>query len=108
MVKQSPFRVLTLLTLVSGCSSWVDLKPEGQDVRIARSSEVGSCKSIGHVISNTTDSLAGVPRDQATIEDELNRLSRNQAGHIGGDTIVPQGVTQNGVRTYAVYRCGKK
>lgn len=108
MVKQTGFRVFAVFLLVSGCSSWVDLKPEGQNVRIARSSEVGSCKSIGHVISNTTDSLAGVPRDQATVEDELNRLSQNQAGHIGGDTIVPQGVTQNGVRTYGVYRCQRK
>ena len=89
---------------LSGCT-WVDLKPEGQSVRSLTESDVKRCKKIGHVTSHTVDQVAYIPRDDESVNDELLRLSRNYAGEMGGNAIVPTGPAKGGEQSFLVYYC---
>ncbi|MGZ8217609.1 DUF4156 domain-containing protein [Methylomagnum sp.] len=89
---------------LTGCT-WVDLKPEGEKVRILASSEIKRCKPLGHVTSNTAATLGLFARSASTVREELNRLARNHAGGMGGDTVVPSGPIIDGEQSYDVYRC---
>ena len=102
-------RLITVcaLILLSSACSWVELKPEGQNVQLVKSYDVRGCKKIGHVTSNTTATVMWIPRDSVTINDELIRLSRNHAASIGGDRIFPVGPPSNGEQTFTVFHCGR-
>jgi hypothetical protein len=90
---------------MTGCA-WVDLKPQGEKVRLLTASEVKRCTRLGHVSSTTTATLLGfIARSTSTVREELNRLARNEAGGMGGDTIVPTGPMVDGEQSYDVYRC---
>lgn len=98
--------VLAVIFL-SGCS-WVDLKPEGQNVRLLTESDVKRCKKIGHVTSHTLYEVAYVPRDDESVNEELLRLSRNYAGEMGGNAIVPTGPAKAGEQSFLVYYCSNR
>lgn len=91
-------------TLFGGCA-WVDLKPQGQNVRLLTERDVKNCKRIGHVTSNTTASIAYVPRDDDSVNEELRNLGRNYAGDMGGNAIVPTGPAIRGEQSFNVYHC---
>ena len=94
----------SMLWMMSGCT-WVDLKPQGQSVRIVTERDVKQCKQIGHVTSNTTATLGYIPRDDESVHEELRRLGRNYAGDMGGNAIVPTGSPVNGEQSFNVYHC---
>ena len=85
--------------------TWVDLKPQGQEVRVVSASDIQRCKRIGHVTSNTTASVAYIPRDDDSVNEELQRLARNYAGEMGGNAIVPTGPAHDGEQSFNVYHC---
>ena len=93
-----------LTTMLSGCV-WVDLNAKGEAVRVLTPSEAARCKRIGHVESSTTADIAGIPRDDESLNDELTRLARNHAGELGGNGVVAIGKPQNGQQSFNVYRC---
>ena len=93
-----------ILSGFSACT-WVDLKPQGQNVRLLTSADVKRCKKIGHVTSNTTSAVAYIPRDDESVNEELRRLARNYAGDMGGNAIVPTGLAANGEQSFNVYHC---
>jgi hypothetical protein len=92
------------LAVLSACT-WVDLKPQGLNVRLLTSADVKRCKKIGHVTSNTTASVAYIPRDDESVHEELRRLARNYAGDMGGSAIVPTGPAIDGEQSFNVYHC---
>ena len=103
-------RTTTNLLAVTLClgqtaCTWVDLKPKGQEVRVVSASEIGRCKMIGHVTSNTTASVVYIPRDDDSVNEELERLARNYAGEMGGNAIVPTGPAHDGEQSFNVYHC---
>ncbi|GAB6046318.1 hypothetical protein JCM19379_01400 [Methyloparacoccus murrellii] len=104
MIPKSSALALVCLA-VAGCTAWVDLKPQGQGVRILTERDVRTCKRIGHVTSTTTASVAYLPRDDESVQEELRRLSRNYAGAMGGNAIVPTGPAANGEQSFNVYHC---
>jgi hypothetical protein len=100
--KRLAFAVLAVS--LTGCA-WVDLKPQGEKVRVLSASEVKRCKLLGHVTSNTAATIGFIARDTSTVREELIRLGRNHAGGMGGDTIVPVGPMIDGEQSFEVYRC---
>lgn len=88
-----------------GACTWVDLKPQGQNVRLLSSADVKRCKKIGHVTANTTAAVAYIPRDDDSVNEELRHLARNYAGDMGGNAIVPTGPAANGEQSFNVYHC---
>ena len=89
---------------LSGCV-WVDLKPKGEEVKVLTAQEASRCKRIGHVESTTAAEIAGIPRDEESLNNELTRLARNHAGELGGNGVVAIGTPKEGQQTFNVYRC---
>lgn len=100
-------RVATALALaapLTGCS-FVDLTPGGDKVRVLSLSEVGRCTHLGRVSSNTKASIGFIARSKEAVQEEVYRLSRNNAADMHGDTIVPLGPLIDGEQGFNVYRC---
>ena len=96
--------VAGLSVALAGCV-WVDVKPQAEKVRILTAAEVGRCKPLGKITSNTADTVWIFTRGKSTVQEELSRLARNHAGGMEGDTVVPTGPAIEGEQTFNVYRC---
>ncbi len=98
--------LLTVLTvfLTTACS-FVDKTSGGEKVRVLAIDEVKSCRKLGTTSTSVLDNLAGIPRPQETIEEELRTVASNSASKMGGDTIVPATTAVEGQQTFHVYKC---
>lgn len=93
---------LTGLTL-SSCST-IKLTAGGEKVRVLAPTEVTSCKKLGKTSASVTDRVI-VQRPIETIKLELATMARNSADNMGGDTIVPLTVIEDGKQSFTVYKC---
>jgi hypothetical protein len=93
-----------LVNSMAGCT-WVDLKPQGEKVRLLTPAEVKHCRHLGHVTTTTAATIGIFARGTSTVREELERLARNHAGGMGGDTVVATGPLADGEQSYDVYRC---
>jgi len=95
----------TLVTFVvlAGCSG-VALKPQGEAVQIGYAGNVQHCQYLG-TVEATTLSKVLVKRDAASVQGELYRLARNQAGTMGATNLLQHGVPENGAQTFSAYDC---
>ena len=105
-MKQKLFLITTacLVLLVSSCST-VPLSEGGKKVRLLEPNEVSSCKKLGKTRTSVTAKALGIPRPPETIAAELASIGRNSAANMGGDTIVPLTVINEGKQTFVVYKC---
>lgn len=99
-------RILALLPLLmlGGCT-FVQPTPKAATVRIATEQEVANCQRLGQTTVSTLARVAGLPRYEASIQDELNTLARNSAAGMGGDTVAPASPVKDGKQTFVIYRC---
>jgi hypothetical protein len=101
-------RVTALLgvALLAGACTWVKLTASGEDVHVGTLAEVSACKRLGATHAKTSPKAWIFSRSAKKIDSELEGLARNEAGDMGGDTIVAQGPTSSeGRRSFDVYRC---
>ncbi|RLA05639.1 MAG: hypothetical protein DRQ59_15910 [Gammaproteobacteria bacterium] len=91
-------------TIFAGCAA-PKLNTGGTKVRVLTPEEVTSCRELGKTTSSVMNSVVGIDRAEESIAEELETLSRNSAANLGGDTIVPLTVVENGQRTFLVYKC---
>ncbi len=98
------YTTAVLLATLAGCS-WVDVKPQGEKVRVLTPQEITHCRFLGHVTSNTAATVLVFVRGRAKVQEEVNTLARNEAGGMGADSIVPKGPLIEGEQTFDVYRC---
>lgn len=96
--------VLLILLSLSACT-WVELTSQGEQVEVATMDAVSGCQRLGKTTVNTLSKLAGLNRYQESMQDELNKLARNSAVELGGDTVVPISPIEDGKQVFAVYRC---
>jgi len=96
--------VLPVVLSLCACT-WVELSPQGEQVEVATAAAVSDCKRVGKTTVSTLSKLAGLNRYQESMQDELNKLARNSAVELGGDTVVPITAIEEGRQTFAVYRC---
>ncbi len=89
---------------LAGCS-WVDLTPAAEKVRVLEPQEVASCREVGRVVAKTKAKIGFIARSRDTVDEEVERLARNNAADLGGDTLVPSGPLVDGERSFKVYRC---
>lgn len=90
--------------LMASCT-WVKVTTRGEGVRLVQSVKaVESCKRIGMANTKVVDRFI-FHRDADKVANELADLARNEAGLMGGDTIVPASEIINGRRSFGVYRC---
>jgi uncharacterized protein DUF4156 len=101
-------RVAALLgvALLAGACTWVKLTAGGEGVHVGTMAEVSACKRLGATHAKTSPRVLIFSRGTKSVERDLENLARNEAGDMGGDTIVPQGPTSSeGRRSFDVYRC---
>lgn len=95
---------LVILTLLTACT-WVQLTAEGRSVRLASPSAVGNCTRIGTTNSSTASRVTFVQRGNEKVQNELVTLARNEAGLMGGNTVVGEGIMTAGQQRFIVYNC---
>lgn len=103
-MKKLVLSVAVVSLALTGCS-WVKPEAGSEQVRILTSEQVAECKKLGFTMSYTKHEIAGLQRNEETVNNELYTLAKNQATKMGGDTIVPQGVATDGQRNFDIYRC---
>ena len=90
--------------LVSGCAS-IKLSETGEKVRVLAPDEISSCRELGKTNTSVTAKVLGVDRPLETLEKELALIARNSAANMGGDTIVPLTVVEDGKQSFVVFKC---
>lgn len=91
--------------LLAGCATALKLTEAGEKVRVLGPDEVDSCRLLGRTNASVTWVVAGVKRPENVIVQELRVVARNAAARLGGDTIVPLTVADEGQQTFQVYKC---
>jgi hypothetical protein len=89
--------------MLSACSS-LKLTEDGEKVRVLDPAEVSSCKNLGRTNTSVTDRVI-FERPADSVAEELQIVARNSAARMGGDTIVPLTVIEEGQQTFEVYKC---
>lgn len=95
--------MLAAAILLSACST-LKLTEGGEKVRVLEPSEVSSCKNLGRTNTSVTAKVL-FERPESTVAKELLIVARNSAANMGGDTIVPLTIIENGQQTFVVYKC---
>jgi hypothetical protein len=90
--------------ILGGCN-WVQLTTEGQGVRLATASEVGTCTRVGQTTARTLSRVVIVERGGEQLQSELLTLARNEAGSMGVNVVVPESLIDKGQQSFGVYRC---
>lgn len=97
--------LLPVLALSACRTEWVQLSPEGEAVSLATASEVADCRRLGSATVNALDSIGFVGRNAETLQRELVRLARNEAGEADGNRVIPESTIAEGRQTFGIYRC---
>ncbi len=105
MIYKISIALVTLLVLLLSSCATVRLSEGGNKVRILTPDEVASCRRLGKTNTSITDSILGVNRPIEALEKELQIIGRNSADNMGGDTIVPLTIIEDGNQTFEVYKC---
>ncbi|MCP4471332.1 MAG: DUF4156 domain-containing protein [Gammaproteobacteria bacterium] len=95
--------IVSAAILLSACST-LKLTHGGEKVRVLEPGEISSCKNLGKTNTSVTARII-VARPTETIAEELQVVARNSAARMGGDTIVPLTVIEEGQQTFVVYKC---
>jgi hypothetical protein len=95
--------VLAAAILLSACST-LKLTEGGEKIRMLDPTEVTSCKNLGRTNTSVTSKVV-FDRPEDSVAKELLIVARNSAANMGGDTIVPLTVIENGQQTFIVYKC---
>ena len=90
--------------LLGGCSTF-KLTAGGEKIRVLEPGEVSTCRGLGKTNVSVTWAILGVPRTDEVVGKELRVVARNRASEMGGDTIVPLTVIDQGKQTFEVYKC---
>ena len=89
--------------MLSACSS-LKLTEGGEKVRVLDPAEIASCKNLGRTNTSVTDRVI-IERPADAVAEELQIVARNSGARMGGDTIVPLTVIEDGQQTFVVYKC---
>ena len=90
--------------LLSACA-WVETTHEGKKVEIADAQQVTGCKVLGKTTVQIAHKVAGMKRQEHIVKGEIEKLAKNSAAELGGDTIVPVSEMTEGKQTFRVLKC---
>ncbi|MGK0399772.1 MAG: hypothetical protein ACJA0I_002077 [Gammaproteobacteria bacterium] len=105
MISKHLLVALTVSSLfVTGCAT-VKLSESGEKVRVLGPEEVSTCNKLGQSNVSITAKVLGIARPIETLTKELELIARGSAANMGGDTIVPLTVIDDGKQSFVVYKC---
>ncbi len=90
--------------LATGCT-WVALGPRAEAVNVRAAGDVAGCKRLGKTHTRTLDKVGFIPRRGSKVEEELERLARQEAVNMGGNAVSPLEDVASGERVYGIYSC---
>ncbi|MCZ6796863.1 MAG: DUF4156 domain-containing protein [Gammaproteobacteria bacterium] len=96
--------VTAISAVFAGCAT-PRLNAGGEKVRVLAPDEVSSCRQLGKTNATVLDKVVGINRPIESMAEELETMGRNSAANMGGDTIVPLTVVENGSQSFIVYKC---
>ena len=96
--------ILAALVAVSACT-WVEPTAGSRQVTVVKSEHVSTCEQIGQTNTRTAAKIGFIQRNTNTVAKELQTLACNDAAAMGGDTVVPQGLPNEGSQRFLIYRC---
>jgi len=95
--------VLLATLLVGGCSV-VKVSEAGKRVNIITSDQAFNCTRVGSISTSVLETIIGIPRHERKIEEELDKLARDQAVLMRANSIVRESI--NGAEgSYSAYNC---
>ncbi len=92
------------LSMLAGCT-WVTVRPEAENVRLATAEEVTGCERRGKTTSQVAAKVGLFERGEEKVAEELAILARNEASGLGGNTVVPESAATDGRQVFGVYAC---
>ena len=96
--------IAATVAVLSSCT-WVQLTSEGETVSLITADRTANCERIGRATAKTLGKIVTVQRGGERLQNELLTLARNEAGRMGGNTVVPESLINNGQQDYGVYIC---
>ncbi len=100
-----PLIILFASTFFQFACTWAPLSQLGEKVRVLEPYEINSCVKKGKATVSVRDKIAGIERNKKTMQKELERLARNAAPDLNGDTVVAASPIKNGQQTFFIYKC---
>ena len=85
--------------------TWAPLSQRGEKVRVLEPYEINSCVKKGKATVSVRDKVAGIERNKKDVTNELQRLARNAAPDLNGDTVVAASPIKMGKQTFHIYKC---
>lgn len=97
---------IPFLLLLSACT-WVEPTPMGSQIKLVDQHDgtLASCKKLGSVTTMVKHKIGSFNRSEEKVNTELATVAQNEAAEMGGDTISAEGPTENGRRTFSVFKC---
>lgn len=92
------------LLALAGCS-FVQIEDGADDVRVVEPERAQDCERKGSTRVTTAQRALFIPRGEPAIEEDLDRLARNSAVELDGDTVYRDTEIEDGRATYEVYDC---
>jgi len=92
------------VALASGCQ-WVKPTESGAQVALVKPALVANCEKLGSTVSIVKARVGIVQRKKAKVADELVTLAKNEAGNMGGNTIITRKAPEEGRQTFEIYSC---
>lgn len=90
--------------VLSACS-FVDLKPNAEDVLVLKPHQVRECEQVRRSSSQVLDKIWFVNRNKERMAEELATLARNTAAELGGNAIVADSDIVDGKQSFIIYNC---
>ncbi len=85
--------------------TWAPLSQRGEKVRVLEPYEINSCVKKGKATVSVRAKVAGIERNSKEVAKELQRLARNAAPDLNGDTVVAASPVKEGKQTFHIYKC---
>ncbi|MFA5631927.1 MAG: DUF4156 domain-containing protein [Porticoccaceae bacterium] len=95
--------LLASATLLGGCSI-VKVSEAGKRVDIISPDQAYNCNRVGSISTSVLDNVVGIPRKHHKIQEELDKLARDQAVLMRADSIVRESI-KDGQGSYIAYNC---
>ena len=97
---------LAAAILLGACAAkFTKLTDGGEKVRVLDPAEVSTCKNLGRTHVAVTPRII-FERSEESVAKDLATQARNVAADsMGGDTVVPLTVINEGKQTFVVYKC---
>ncbi len=88
----------------TGCS-YTEVDPGARQVLVLGPERTADCEELGKTQVSVAAKLGFIPRHDNAVQEDLDRLARNSAAEMGGDTVTRIAEPANGKQTYRVYDC---